>query len=147
MSASRTSSSWRDQVGRRALLDGALVSLTVFAILTACLQFFYRTACQNQIESVRTELVELARIGASQVDAQLVRRIQGPEQAGSPEHLAMLAPLVKFHKASRDLMYVFVARLEGARVRMDEWHGLPLSRPGRRPAAGPGLLAREFPGR
>jgi len=100
------------------MLDGALVALAVFALLFVRLEFLDSASRHNQIEGVRAELVELARIAASQVDTALVLGMQSQQQAGSPEHLAMLAPLVRFHKASRDLMYVFVARLEGTRVRM-----------------------------
>jgi signal transduction histidine kinase/CheY-like chemotaxis protein len=46
----------------------------------------------------------------------ICRSITSQEQAGSPAHLALLAPLVKFHKATSDIIYVYTAILDRDRI-------------------------------
>ncbi len=62
------------------------------------------------------ELLQLARTAATLVDGDAHRDIVSQKQAGSPAHLALLAPLVKFHKATSDIIYVYTAVLERGRV-------------------------------
>jgi signal transduction histidine kinase/ActR/RegA family two-component response regulator len=65
---------------------------------------------------VRSELNQLARTAATLVDGDLHRTIRSQAQAGSAEHLALLEPLVKFHKATSDIIYVYTAILERGRI-------------------------------
>jgi signal transduction histidine kinase/ActR/RegA family two-component response regulator len=65
---------------------------------------------------VRSELKQLARAAATLVDGDLHRTIRSQAQAGSAEHLALLEPLVKFHKATSDIIYVYTAVLERGRI-------------------------------
>jgi signal transduction histidine kinase/ActR/RegA family two-component response regulator len=65
---------------------------------------------------VRSELNQLARTAATLVDGDLHRTIRSQAQAGSAEHLALLEPLVRFHKATSDIIYVYTAVLERGRI-------------------------------
>ena len=65
---------------------------------------------------MRTELKQLARVAATLVDGDRHRLLKSQAQAGSPEHLSLLAPLVKFHKATSDIIYVYTAILERHRI-------------------------------
>ena len=47
----------------------------------------WHSASQAQLGAVRTELGQLARVAATQVDGDLHRRITSNAQAGTPEHL------------------------------------------------------------
>ncbi|HEY2591334.1 MAG TPA: ATP-binding protein, partial [Steroidobacteraceae bacterium] len=69
-----------------------------------------------QLEAVQSELRQLARTAASLVDGDLHRTIRSQAQAGSSEHLALLEPLVKFHKAASDIIYVYTAILDRGRI-------------------------------
>jgi signal transduction histidine kinase len=82
-------------------------------MLIASLGLFYlwHSAREAQLDAVRTELVQLARVAATQVDGDVHRTIRSVAQTGSPEHLAVLAPLVKFHRATSDIIYVYTAIL------------------------------------
>jgi hypothetical protein len=81
----------------------------------------YRIAQDAQIEAVRGELASLARSLAVQIDGDLHRTITSPDQVGSPEHLAALAPLAAFHRANPSLFFVYTAVLsdEGVHIVLD----------------------------
>jgi signal transduction histidine kinase/ActR/RegA family two-component response regulator len=98
------------------LLHGMLAGSVVMVI--SCLGLFYlwHAAWQSQLDAVRTELVQLARAAATLVDGDRHRLLKSQSQAGSPDHLSLLAPLVKFHKATSDIIYVYTAILEGNRI-------------------------------
>ncbi len=55
-------------------------------------------------------------MAATLVDGDRHQLIKSQSQAGSPEHLAQLAPLVKFHKATSDIIYVYTAILDKNRI-------------------------------
>jgi len=116
----------QDQVGlraiargtfRKSLRDGLAAALAVLVISALGLGYVYRSARDIQIEAVRGELGQLARAAAVQVDGDLHRTIVSPSQAGSPEHLALLEPLVRFHKSTHDIIYVYTAILDGNTIR------------------------------
>jgi signal transduction histidine kinase len=75
-------------------------------------------ATHAQLQAVRTELSQLAAVGASLVDGDAHRAFTRADQSGSPEHLAAIAPLVKFHKATRDVMYVYTLILKDDQLRL-----------------------------
>jgi signal transduction histidine kinase/CheY-like chemotaxis protein len=104
-------------VVRKSLRDGLLAAAGVLLISSVGLLYLYRSARDIQVESVRGELAQLARAAAVQVDGDLHRRIVSPEQAGGPEHLALLEPLVRFHKSAHDIIYVYTAILDGPIIR------------------------------
>jgi signal transduction histidine kinase/FixJ family two-component response regulator len=100
----------------RPLAHGILAGAAVLVISSLGLFYVWHSARGAQLDAVRTELAQLARTAATLVDGDLHRSITSQEQAGSPEHLALLAPLVKFHKAASDIIYVYTAVLERDRI-------------------------------
>lgn len=100
----------------RPLLHGLLAGVVVLVISSLGLFSLGYSAHQAQLDAVRTELKQLAKAAAVQVDGDLHRTILAPRQAGSPEHLAALRPLVKFHRATTDLIYVYTAVLVDNRI-------------------------------
>ena len=101
----------------RPVRDGIAAALGVLLIASLGIIFLYRAAREIQIEAVQSELVQLARAAAVQVDGDLHRTLTSPEQAGSPVHLALLKPLVDFHKSTANLIYVYTAIYDGKVVR------------------------------
>ena len=101
---------------RGPLLHGMLAGCGI--MLISCLGLFYlwQSARVAQLDAVRTELKQLARVAATLVDGDGHRLLRSQAQAGSPEHLSLLAPLVKFHKATSDIIYVYTAILENQRI-------------------------------
>jgi signal transduction histidine kinase/ActR/RegA family two-component response regulator len=101
---------------RGPLLHGLLAGCGI--MLISCLGLFYvwQSARAAQLDAVRTELKQLARVAATLVDGDRHRLLKSQAQAGSPEHLSLLAPLVKFHKAASDIIYVYTAILENQRI-------------------------------
>lgn len=102
-------------------LDGpllhAMVAGSVIMVISALgLLYMWHSAREAQLDAVRTELKQLARVAATLVDGDRHRLIHSQSQAGGPEHLALLAPLVKFHKATSDIIYVYTAVLEKGRI-------------------------------
>ena len=98
------------------LLDGMLAGFVILVISSLGLLYLWHSAREAQLDAVRTELKELARVAATLVDGDGHRLIKSQRQAGSPEHLRLLAPLVKFHKATSDIIYVYTAIIDKGRI-------------------------------
>jgi signal transduction histidine kinase/AmiR/NasT family two-component response regulator len=69
-----------------------------------------------QVDAVRTELLQLARATAAQIDGDLLATLVSPAQQGSPEHLKLLAPLVRMHRATHDIYYVYTGVWRNGRI-------------------------------
>ena len=98
------------------LLHGMLAGSAIMVISSLGLFYLWHAARDAQLDAVRTELVQLARVAATLVDGDRHRLLKSQAQAGSPDHLALLAPLVKFHKATSDIIYVYTAILDQNRI-------------------------------
>ena len=98
------------------LRDALYATLITFATSVIGLSIIYFQARDAQLAAVRTELLNLARTTAAQVDGDLHRTIVSPTQEGSPEHLRALAPLVRMHRAAKDVIYVYTGVLQDGRV-------------------------------
>jgi signal transduction histidine kinase/ActR/RegA family two-component response regulator len=98
------------------LLHGMLAGFVIMVIASCGLFYMWHAARQAQLAAVRTELEQLARVAATLVDGDRHRLLKSQAQAGGPDHLALLAPLVKFHKAAADIIYVYSAILDNNRI-------------------------------
>jgi signal transduction histidine kinase/CheY-like chemotaxis protein len=98
------------------LLHGMLAGCVIMVISSLGLFYMWHSAWKAQLDAVRTELVQLARVAATLVDGDRHRLLKSAAQAGSPDHLGLLAPLVKFHKATSDIIYVYTAILDQNRI-------------------------------
>jgi signal transduction histidine kinase/DNA-binding response OmpR family regulator len=96
--------------------EGLLVAVTVLTVATAVLAYTYSYARRAQIESVRTELLQLAKAAAVQIDGDLHETLVSPEQSGSPQHLRALEPLLKMQRATQDLLYIYTATLHDGQI-------------------------------
>ncbi len=92
----------------RDALVAAAITLAVSALGLGVTYYFSREA---QLDAVRSELAQLARVAAALVDADRHDAVARPELEGSPEHLRVLAPLVRFHQATHDVIYVYTLML------------------------------------
>jgi signal transduction histidine kinase/ActR/RegA family two-component response regulator len=100
----------------RSLLHGILAGCTILAISSLGLFYTWHAAQEGQLRAVRSELLQLARVAATQVDGDAHRAMKSDAQAGSPAHLKLLEPLVAFHKATTDVIYVYTAILQRDQV-------------------------------
>src|ERR1700730_15060990 len=100
----------------RPLLHGMLAGCAIIVISSLGLFYLWHSAREAQLDAVRTELKQLARVAATLVDGDRHRLLKSQAQAGSPDHLGLLAPLVKFHKATSDIIYVYTAILDKGRI-------------------------------
>ena len=98
------------------LLHGMLAGCAIMVISSLGLFYLWHSAREAQLDAVRTELKQLARVAATLVDGDRHRLLKSQAQAGSADHLALLAPLVKFHKATSDIIYVYTAILDEDRI-------------------------------
>jgi signal transduction histidine kinase/ActR/RegA family two-component response regulator len=98
------------------LLHGMLAGCVILVISSLGLFYCWHSAREAQLDAVRTELVQLARVAATLVDGDRHRLLKSQAQAGGSDHLALLAPLVKFHKAASDIIYVYSAILDKNRI-------------------------------
>jgi signal transduction histidine kinase/ActR/RegA family two-component response regulator len=98
------------------LLHGMLAGCVIMVISSLGLFYMWHSARDAQLDAVRTELRQLARVAATLVDGDRHRLLKSQAQAGGPDHLSLLAPLVKFHKATSDIIYVYTAILQDNRI-------------------------------
>jgi len=98
------------------LRDALYAALITFATSVIGLSIIYFQARDAQLAAVRSELLNLARTTAAQVDGDLHRTIVSPSQEGSPEHLRALAPLLRMHRAAKDVIYVYTGVLREGHV-------------------------------
>ncbi|MBK8479107.1 MAG: response regulator [Opitutaceae bacterium] len=98
------------------LREGFLVGVTVLVVACSVLAYTYTYAHRAQIESVRTELVQLAKAAAVQVDGNLHETLTDAAQSGSAPHLRALEPLLKMQRATQDLLYIYTATLHDGQV-------------------------------
>src|ERR1700736_5159145 len=98
------------------LVHGLLAGALILVIASCGLFYLWSSAREAQLGAVRNELAQLARVAATLVDGDLHKTLKSDAQAGSAEHLALLAPLVRFHKATSDIIYVYTAVLANSRV-------------------------------
>ncbi len=96
--------------------EGFVVGAMVLAVSSAVLAYTYTYARRAQIESVRTELVQLAKAAAVQIDGDLHETLVSPDQSGSPSHLSALEPLLKMQRATEDLIYIYTATLHDGQI-------------------------------
>jgi signal transduction histidine kinase/CheY-like chemotaxis protein len=75
-------------------------------------------AYHYQVAAIRSELEQLASVAAATIDGDLHRTFVSESQMGSPDHLRALEPMVKFHKATHDIFYVYTAALDGNQIRI-----------------------------
>jgi two-component system, sensor histidine kinase len=97
----------------REAVAAGLVTLLVSALGLGVTYYFSR---QAQLEAVRNELAQLARVAASLVDGDLHGTLRSVDQQGSPDYRRALTPLVRFHKATEDVIYVYTHVLHEGRV-------------------------------
>jgi signal transduction histidine kinase/ActR/RegA family two-component response regulator len=98
------------------VLHGILAGCSILAIASLGLFYTWHAAREGQLRAIQSELLQLAHVAAIQVDGDAHRTMTSNAQAGSPEHLKMLAPLVAFHKATTDVIYVYTAVLKGDQI-------------------------------
>jgi signal transduction histidine kinase/ActR/RegA family two-component response regulator len=98
------------------LRDALLASLITFATSAIGLAIIYFKARDAQLQAVRLELLQLATTTAAQVDGDLHARLVSPDQVDGPDYRRAVEPLVRMHRASRDVRYVYTGILRDGHV-------------------------------
>ena len=98
------------------LRDALLAAICTFVVSAVGLAILYLRARDAQVQAVRTELLQLARATAAQIDGDLLATLVSPTQQGSPEHLRLLEPLARMHRATRDIYYVYTGVYRNGRI-------------------------------
>jgi signal transduction histidine kinase/ActR/RegA family two-component response regulator len=89
------------------LRDALLAAVCTFVISAVGIAILYLKARDAQLAAVRSEMLQMARTMAAVVDGDLHRTLVSADQQGSPEHQRLLEPLVRMHRASRDVWFVY----------------------------------------
>jgi signal transduction histidine kinase len=100
----------------KPLRDATLVVVTTILVAAAGLGYAYWQAREAQMAAVRSELLQISRTAATLVDGDRHRLLVSADQEQSPLHRELLAPLVKFHRATKDVMYVYTAIMREDRI-------------------------------
>ena len=93
-----TVSPWRDAIA---------AATVVFVVSASGLGVTYAFSRQLQVESVRRELLQVARMAASAIDAGAHARLDDRAKDGGPEYLRVVEPLVALQKAAPEVFYLF----------------------------------------
>ncbi|AVP99505.1 hypothetical protein C7S18_21040 [Ahniella affigens] len=100
----------------RPVRDAVVAGVVVFLISCLGIALVFHRAMQSNFEAVRWELLQLARTAATTVDPVLHEQLQQTEQTRSATHLQALAPLVRFHQAARNVIYLYTARERNGQI-------------------------------
>jgi len=100
----------------RPLRNALLAGICTFAVSAVGLAIMYLRARDAQVDAVRTELLQLARVTAAQMDGDRLKTLVSPAQQGSPLHLQLLAPMVRMHRATHDILYVYTGVYRNGRI-------------------------------
>ncbi len=106
---------WHPRIHPRREALGA--AATVFAVSALGVLVTYYFARQAQLEAVRNELSQLGRVVAANIDGDLHDAATGLGMEGSPQYLTALQPIVRFHRATEDVIYVYTYMLRDGAVR------------------------------
>jgi signal transduction histidine kinase/AmiR/NasT family two-component response regulator len=98
------------------LRDALLAGVCTFVVSAVGLAILYKRASDAQVDAVRIELLQLARATAAQIDGDLLATLVSPTQQGSPEHLELLEPLARMHRAAHDIYYVYTGVYRDGRI-------------------------------
>ena len=98
------------------LRDALLAGVCTFVVSAVGLTILYLRARDAQVDAVRIELLQLARATAAQIDGDLLETLVSPAQQGSPEHLRLLQPLARMHRATHDIYYVYTGVYRNGRI-------------------------------
>jgi len=98
------------------LRDGLLAGFCTFLVSAVGLTILYLKAHDMQVDAVRTELLQLARATAAQIDGDLHQTLDSPAKEGSPGHLALLETLARMHRATHDIYYVYTGVYRSGRI-------------------------------
>jgi signal transduction histidine kinase/ActR/RegA family two-component response regulator len=98
------------------LRDGLVAGVITFVTSAVGLSFIYVKARDAQLDAVRGELLQLARTTAAQVDGDLHSTITRPGQELTPEYREAMAPLVRMHRAAKDVFDVYTGVLRNEKV-------------------------------
>ncbi len=95
----------------RPLRDGVAAATTIFFVSALGVFVTYYFARQAQLDAVRSELAQLARVAAAAIDGDLHQMATADGKAESAEYVTALQPLVRFHRATEDVIYVYTHTL------------------------------------
>ena len=98
------------------LRDALVAGVCTFLVSAVGLAILYLKARDAQVDAVRIELLQLARATAAQIDGDLLDTLVSPAQQGSPEHLRLLEPLARMHRATHDIYYVYTGVYRHGRI-------------------------------
>ncbi|HYJ40124.1 MAG TPA: ATP-binding protein [Steroidobacteraceae bacterium] len=98
------------------LRDALYAALITFATSVIGLSIIYLQARDAQVQAVRSEVLQLATTGAAQIDVELHERLVSSSQEGSPEHERALAPLVRMHRASKNVLFMYTAIMRDGKI-------------------------------
>lgn len=95
----------------------------MFGGTSLTLGYMFVQARTDRMDDVSRQLHELAATAAALVDAEQHERVFHPEHLGSPEHRALMEPLVRFHLRNPSVLNVSTTRVTAdGHVRILETH-------------------------
>ena len=98
------------------LRDAIIAGVCTFVTAAIGLLIVYMRARDAQLTSVRSEMLQLARSMAAEVDGDLLETLTSPDQTGSPTHEKLLEPLVRMHRATKDVWFVYTGVYRNGRI-------------------------------
>jgi len=98
------------------LRDAIIAGVCTFVTAAIGLLIVYVRAREAQLTAVQSEMLQMARSMAAEVDGDLHETLTSPAQTGSPTHEKLLEPLVRMHRAAKDVWFVYTGIYKDGRV-------------------------------
>ena len=100
----------------KPLRDALYAALITFGTSLIGLSIVYLQARDAQMAAIRSEVLQLATTGAAQLDGDLHAQLVSRDQDGSPEHERALAPLVRMHRATRGVLFMYTGTMRDGKI-------------------------------
>ena len=98
------------------LRDAIIAGVCTFVTAAVGLMIVYVKAKDAQLSAVRSEMLQLARSMAAEVDGDLHSTIVSQSQVGSPDYERLIAPLVRMHRDAKDVWFVYTGIYRDGRI-------------------------------
>ncbi|GHB91125.1 ATP-binding protein [Cerasicoccus arenae] len=94
---------------------GVVAGSLAFIVVALCIGLFYFMAATTCEERIRNQVLDLATLASTVVDAEEHHQLQNADLQGSPQHLQALKPLVAIHKKIPEVHYIYTMVYNGDR--------------------------------
>ena len=95
---------------------GLIGGVIVFLTTTAGILNIYQSALNARMQFTRANLVQVAAYLAQEINPALIGKLENPARFKSPEYMAAIEPMLKVHKFSKNISYMYVCGVKDGKI-------------------------------